>query len=60
VSDTFEFIDAEYARTLSKSITESPPIAKMCIWLDVAGADNPIRPGRRQSEVTADPVPIDA
>jgi hypothetical protein len=25
-----------------------------------AGADNPIRPGRRQSEVTADPVPIDA
>src|SRR4051794_24179990 len=29
------------------------------VELDVAGADNPIRPGHRQPDVTADLVPID-
>ena len=36
MSDTFEFIDAEYAGNLSQNMTEAPPIAKMCVWLDVS------------------------
>jgi putative transposase len=36
VSDTFEFIDAEYADNLSQNMAEAPPIAKMCVWLDVS------------------------
>lgn len=36
MSDTFEFIDAEYADTLSQNMTEAPSIAKMCVWLDVS------------------------
>jgi putative transposase len=36
VSDTFEFIDAEYARSISQNLTEAPPIAKMCVWSEVS------------------------
>lgn len=36
MSDTFEFIDAEYATTVLHNMSEAPPIAKMCVWLDVS------------------------
>lgn len=36
MSDTFEFIDAEYADNRSQNTTETPPIVKMCVWLDVS------------------------
>lgn len=36
MSDTFEFIDAEYATTLTQNTTEAPPITKMCGWLNVS------------------------
>jgi transposase InsO family protein len=36
VSDTFEFIDAEYAANPSTDTTETPSIVKMCVWLDVS------------------------
>lgn len=36
MSDTFEFIDAEYAGNFSQNMSEAPPIAKMCVWLDVS------------------------
>lgn len=36
MSDTFEFIDAEYADNIPQNTTEVPPIAKMCVWLDVS------------------------
>jgi putative transposase len=36
VSDTFEFIDAEYAATCSQDTSEVPPVTKMCAWLDVS------------------------
>jgi hypothetical protein len=34
VSDTFEFIDAEYAVS-SKNDHPTPSIVQMCAWLDV-------------------------
>ncbi len=36
MSDTFEFIDAEYADNFSQNMTGAPPIAKMCVWLNVS------------------------
>jgi putative transposase len=37
VSDTFEFIDAEYATSQSQNDPEqSPSIAKMCVWMEVS------------------------
>jgi putative transposase len=36
VSDTFEFIDAEYAANTSTSTAEAPSIVKMCAWLEVS------------------------
>jgi putative transposase len=36
VSDSFEFIDAEYAGISSHRNLEVAPIAKMCTWLDVS------------------------
>ncbi len=34
MSDTYEFITAEYAATLTQNMTEVPPITKMRVWLD--------------------------
>ncbi|EFC78701.1 IS3 family transposase, partial [Parafrankia sp. EUN1f] len=37
MSDTFEFIDAEYAaRTTTNTITETPSVTQMCAWLGVS------------------------
>jgi putative transposase len=36
VSDTFEFIDAEYAANTSTSTAGAPSIVKMCAWLQVS------------------------
>jgi putative transposase len=37
VSDTFEFIDAEYAAPLSENNTApAPSVTKMCVWLEVS------------------------
>lgn len=36
MSDTFEFIDAEYATAQQNGHPEAPSIAKMCVWLDVS------------------------
>ena len=36
MSDTFEFIDAEYAANTSTSTAEAPSIVKMCAWLEVS------------------------
>jgi putative transposase len=36
VSDTFEFIDAEYATNTSTNTAETPSIVKMCGWLEVS------------------------
>ena len=36
MSDTFEFIDAEYAATTSTDTAETPSIVKMCAWLEVS------------------------
>ncbi|MFI0797294.1 IS3 family transposase [Micromonospora rubida] len=36
VSDTFEFIDAEYATDLAANTPEAPSIVLMCLWLNVS------------------------
>jgi putative transposase len=36
VSDTFEFIDAEYATATSLRLLEAPSIVLMCLWLRVS------------------------
>lgn len=36
MSDTFEFIDAEYAKTQQNNKNASPSLVQMCIWLGVS------------------------
>jgi putative transposase len=36
VSDTYEFIDAEYAKSVSQTLGDSPSIVLMCSWLKVS------------------------
>jgi transposase InsO family protein len=36
VSDTFEFIDAEYVTSLQDTIVDAPSIVRMCAWLEVS------------------------
>jgi putative transposase len=36
VSDTFEFIDAEYATTQENEHTDPPSLVQMCLWADVS------------------------
>jgi transposase-like protein len=40
VSDTFEFLDAEYATATSLRLLEAPSIVLMCLWLCVPGRDS--------------------
>jgi transposase InsO family protein len=36
VSDTFEFIDAEYAALSQNNSSDDPSVVQMCVWLDVS------------------------
>ncbi|ONH52454.1 hypothetical protein CcI49_33465 [Frankia sp. CcI49] len=49
-SDTFEFIDAEYAaRTTTNTATPTPSITRMCAWLQVSRSGSHERRGRPAS-----------
>ena len=36
VNDMFEFIDAERAATTSANAIDTPPVTRMCTWLEVS------------------------